>query len=93
MVVHPGYGNYSGTLINGLLYHFEKLPLNSNNRPGLVHRIDKDTSGLLVIAKTDESMVNLAKQFHDKISSRKYIALVWGEFKEEEGTNGGSYWT
>tara|TARA_A100001015_G_scaffold122567_1_gene135858 strand:- start:40 stop:1080 length:1041 start_codon:yes stop_codon:yes gene_type:complete len=86
MVVHPGHGNYSGTLINGLLYHFEKLPINSNNRPGLVHRIDKDTSGLLVIAKTDESMVNLAKQFHDKISSRKYVALVWGEIKEDEGT-------
>ena len=85
MVVHPGHGNYTGTLINGLLYHFEKLPLNSNNRPGLVHRIDKDTSGLLVVAKTEESMVNLAKQFHDKISARKYVALVWGGVKEEEG--------
>ena len=86
MVVHPGHGNYSGTLINGLLYHFEKLPLNSSYRPGLVHRIDKDTSGLLVVAKTQQSMVNLAKQFHDKTSTRKYKALVWGDFKENEGT-------
>ncbi len=85
MVVHPGHGNYTGTLINGLLYHFEKLPLNPDNRPGLVHRIDKDTSGLIVVAKTEESMVNLAKQFHDKISSRKYLALVWGGIKENEG--------
>ena len=86
MVVHPGHGNYSGTLINGLLYHFEKLPLNSSNRPGLVHRIDKDTSGLLVIAKTDKSMVDLSKQFLYKTSSRKYIALVWGDVKEDQAT-------
>ena len=86
MVVHPGHGNYSGTLINGLLHHFEKLPSNSSNRPGLVHRIDKDTSGLLVVAKTEHSMVNLAKQFHDKISTRRYMALVWGDVKENEGT-------
>ena len=89
MVVHPGHGNYSGTLINGLLHHFEKLPSNSSNRPGLVHRIDKDTSGLLVVAKTEHSMVNLAKQFHDKTSKRKYKALVWGDVKEDEGTVGG----
>ena len=86
IVVHPGHGNYSGTLINGLLYHFKQLPLNSSNRPGLVHRIDKDTSGLLVIAKTHNSMINLSKQFHDKTSSRKYIALVWGDVKEDQGT-------
>ena len=86
MVVHPGHGNYSGTLINGLLYHFEQLPLNSSNRPGLVHRIDKDTSGLLVIAKTDQSMVDLSKQFQDKTSARKYIALVWGDVKEDQAT-------
>ena len=85
MVVHPGHGNYSGTLINGLLHHFETLPLNSNDRPGLVHRIDKDTSGLLVVAKTDVAMVHLAKQFHDKVSSRKYLALVWGDVIAEEG--------
>ncbi|MAV79815.1 MAG: RNA pseudouridine synthase [Flavobacteriaceae bacterium TMED171] len=86
IVVHPGYGNYSGTLINGLLHHFENLPLNSSNRPGLVHRIDKDTSGLVVVAKTDKSMVNLSKQFRDKTSTRKYIALVWGDVKDDEGT-------
>ncbi len=86
MVVHPGHGNYSGTLINALLYHFEKLPLNSSNRPGLVHRIDKDTSGLLVIAKTDQSMVDLSQQFQKKTSYRKYIALVWGDVKEDQDT-------
>jgi len=85
MVVHPGHGNYNGTLINALLYHFNKLPLNSNQRPGLVHRIDKDSSGLLVIAKTENSMVKLAKQFHDKTSFRKYIAIVWGNLKEDQG--------
>ncbi|MDB4611916.1 RluA family pseudouridine synthase [Flavobacteriaceae bacterium] len=86
MVVHPGHGNYSGTLLNGLLYHFDQLPKNSNERPGLVHRIDKDTSGLLVIAKTEQAMTHLAKQFFDKTSERKYSALVWGDVKEEEGT-------
>ena len=86
LVVHPGHGNYSGTLLNGLLYHFEQLPKNSNNRPGLVHRIDKDTSGLLVVAKTEEAMTHLAKQFFDKTSERKYLALVWGDFEVEEGT-------
>ena len=86
MVVHPGHGNYTGTLINGLLHHFEQLPINSSNRPGLVHRIDKDTSGLLVVAKTDVAMAALAKQFHDKTASRKYTALVWGNVQEDEGT-------
>jgi 23S rRNA pseudouridine1911/1915/1917 synthase len=86
LVVHPGHGNYSGTLLNGLLYHFEQLPKNSNNRPGLVHRIDKDTSGLLVVAKTEEAMTHLAKQFFDKTSERKYLALVWGDFEVEEGS-------
>ena len=90
MVVHPGHGNYSGTLLNGLIHHFEQLPTNSNNRPGLVHRIDKDTSGLLVVAKTEEAMTHLAKQFFDKTSERKYIALVWGDFEEEEGRIEGS---
>ena len=61
LVVHPGHGNYSGTLINGLLYHFKNLPNNSSDRPGLVHRIDKDTSGLIVIAKTEKAMTFLAK--------------------------------
>lgn len=86
MVVHPGHGNYSGTLINALIYHFENLPNNSSNRPGLVHRIDKDTSGLLVIAKTEEAMFHLAQQFFNKTSEREYIALVWGNVKQDEGT-------
>ena len=86
MVVHPGHGNYSGTLINALTFHFENLPNNSSNRPGLVHRIDKDTSGLLVVAKTEEAMTHLAKQFFDKTTEREYIALVWGDVKEAQGT-------
>ena len=86
MVVHPGHGNYSGTLINALTFHFDNLPNNSSNRPGLVHRIDKDTSGLLVVAKTEEAMTHLAQQFFDKTSEREYIALVWGDVKEDQGT-------
>ena len=86
MVVHPGHGNYSGTLLNALLYHFESLPLNANDRPGLVHRIDKDTSGLLVVAKTEKAMTHLAKQFFDKTSQRSYYALVWGDVRNDTGT-------
>ena len=86
MVVHPGHGNYNGTLLNALLYHFESLPLNANDRPGLVHRIDKDTSGLLVVAKTEKAMTHLAKQFFDKTSKRSYYALVWGDVKDDTGT-------
>ncbi len=86
LVVHPGHGNYTGTLVNALAYHFENLPLNSSERPGLVHRIDKDTSGLLVIAKTEAAMTHLAKQFEAKTSEREYIAIVWGNVKEDEGT-------
>jgi len=86
IVVHPGHGNYSGTLINGLIHHFGQLPKNSNNRPGLVHRIDKDTSGLLVVAKTEQAMAHLAQQFHDKSSERQYLALVWGDVTDEKGT-------
>ena len=86
MVVHPGHGNYSGTLINALVYHFDNLPKNSSERPGLVHRIDKDTSGLLVIAKTESAMTHLAKQFFDKTSEREYVALVWGNVAEDQGT-------
>ncbi|WP_081209081.1 RluA family pseudouridine synthase [Salegentibacter sediminis] len=85
MVVHPGHGNYSGTLINALVYHFENLPNNSSERPGLVHRIDKDTSGLLVVAKTEHAMTHLSKQFFDKTSDREYVALVWGNVEEDEG--------
>jgi len=86
LVVHPGHGNYTGTLVNALAFHFENLPKNSSNRPGLVHRIDKNTSGLLVIAKTEQAMTHLAKQFEDKTTEREYIALVWGNVKEDEGT-------
>jgi 23S rRNA pseudouridine1911/1915/1917 synthase len=88
LVVHPGHGNYSGTLVNALSWHFKDLPLfnSGDTRPGLVHRIDKDTSGLLVIAKTEMAKINLALQFFEKTSSRKYTALVWGNLKEEKGT-------
>lgn len=86
LVVHPGHGNYTGTLVNALAFHFENLPMNSSNRPGLVHRIDKDTSGLLVIAKNDNAMAQLAKQFEEKTTEREYIAIVWGNVKEDEGT-------
>ena len=86
MVVHPGHGNYKDTLINGLIFHFEHLPENQNNRPGLVHRIDKDTSGLLVVAKTEQAMTHLAQQFFDKSTQREYVALVWGNVEEDRGT-------
>jgi len=86
MVVHPGHGNYSGTLVNGLIHHIENLPTNSNERPGLVHRIDKDTSGLLVVAKTEYAMAHLSKQFYDRTTERLYYALVWGNVAEDEGT-------
>ena len=86
MVVHPGHGNYSGTLINALIFHFENLPNNSSDRPGLVHRIDKDTSGLLVVAKTEVAMAHLSNQFAKKTSEREYVALVWGNMDEDEGT-------
>lgn len=88
MVVHPGHGNYDGTLVNALLHHFDQLPeLPSDyaGRPGLVHRIDKNTSGLLVVAKTERALTKLAKQFYDKTTSRKYLALVWGDV-EDDGT-------
>lgn len=88
MVVHPAYGHYTGTLVNAMMYHLKDLPLfNSGDmRPGLVHRIDKNTSGLLVLAKSEASLNKLAKQFFDKTTERRYIALVWGTFEEKEGT-------
>ena len=88
MVVHPAYNNWTGTLVNALTYYLQNLPTSSNgeSRPGLVHRIDKDTSGLLVIAKTDYSMAYLAKQFFDHTIERTYYALVWGVPTEEQGT-------
>lgn len=85
MVVHPGHGNYSGTLINALIHHVDNLPANSNERPGLVHRIDKDTSGLLLVAKTEAAMTHLSKQFFDKTSEREYVALAWGNIEDDEG--------
>ncbi len=86
MVVHPAYNNWSGTLVNALVYHFNNLPVRTDHNPGLVHRIDKDTSGLLVIAKTDHAMSFLARQFHDHTIERTYYAMAWGEFEEEKGT-------
>ena len=88
MVVHPGHGNYTGTLVNALAYHLKDLPLFNTGeaRPGLVHRIDKNTSGLLVIAKNEIALNKLAKQFFDKTSYRRYVALVWGNMEQEEGT-------
>lgn len=88
MVVHPGYNNWTGTLVNALVFHFQNLPTSRNGfiRPGLVHRIDKGTSGLLVIAKTDYAMQHLAKQFFDHSTERTYYALVWGEPKEDKFT-------
>lgn len=100
MVVHPGYGNYKDTLVNALVYHFQQLPVSKtspdtahNNhsqqqallRPGLVHRLDKNTSGIMVVAKTEIAMMKLAKDFFDRNMNRKYNALVWGDFKEDEG--------
>jgi 23S rRNA pseudouridine1911/1915/1917 synthase len=88
MVVHPGYGNYTGTLVNALMWHFRDLPLFSTGeqRPGLVHRIDKNTSGILVIAKNEYALYKLSKQFYDRTTDRKYIALVWGIPDPREGT-------
>lgn len=88
MVVHPGIGHSTGTLVNALAYHFKDLPVlpgNDNNRVGLVHRIDKDTSGLLVIAKTEYAMSHLAKQFFNHTIHRRYQAIIWGEPEELEG--------
>jgi len=88
MVVHPGKGNYDGTLINALLYHLKDLPGFDDGklRPGLVHRIDKNTSGILVIAKNELALNKLAKQFFDRTIERRYIAIVWGSFNSNEGT-------
>ncbi len=88
MVVHPGYGNYTGTLVNALVYHFKDLPLQNQEKvkPGLVHRIDKNTSGVLVIAKNEFSQTRLAKIFYDRKIDRVYQALVWGDLKDDSGT-------
>ncbi len=86
MVVHPGYGNYTGTLVNALVYHFDNLPERKSDyfgRPGLVHRLDKHTTGIMVIAKTEDALTNLAKQFYDRTTERRYQALVWGDLEED----------
>ncbi len=101
MVVHPGYGNYKGTLVNALVHHFQNLPISKSGatvdvsekskelasiRPGLVHRLDKNTSGIMVVAKSEMAMTKLAKDFFDRNLDRKYVALVWGDFEEDTGT-------
>ena len=88
MVVHPAYGNYTGTLVNALMWHFRDLPLfnSGENRPGLVHRLDKNTSGILVIAKNEYALNRLSKQFYDRTTDRRYNALIWGIPDPREGT-------
>lgn len=88
LVVHPSYGHYAGTLINALAFSYKHLPIFNGNdaRPGLVHRIDKNTSGLLVIAKNEEAKTKIALQFFEHTTHRRYVALVWGNFEEDEGT-------
>ncbi len=90
MVVHPGFNNYTGTLVNALAYHFEHLPQLPGNdgRPGLVHRIDKDTSGLLLVSKNEMAITYLAKQFFDHSIKREYLALVWGDVKDDGSVTG-----
>lgn len=88
LVVHPGHGNWTGTLVNALLFHFGKLPPVPGAeipRPGLVHRLDKDTSGVMVVGKTEEALTHLARQFFERTSDRRYNALVWGDFDADEG--------
>lgn len=87
MVTHPAYGNYTGTLVNALLYHCRNLStIGSETRPGIVHRLDKDTSGLMVVAKTDTAHAHLARQFSNRSIGREYWALVWGTFQEDSGS-------
>lgn len=88
MVVHPGHGNYSGTLLHAVTWHLKDLPLfqSGDMRAGLVHRIDKNTSGIIILAKNEKSHAFLAKQFYDHSIERRYIAIVWGNLKEDEGT-------
>jgi len=91
IVVHPGHGNFSGTMVNALLHHFNQLPVSPTPsiereaRPGLVHRLDKDTTGLLVVAKEEVAMTQLARQFYDRTVDRNYLALIWGDLQEDEG--------
>lgn len=88
LVVHPGHGNWSGTLVNALMFRYKDIPSVPGAeipRPGLVHRLDKDTSGVMVIGRTEEALTNLARQFFQRTSDRRYVALVWGDLKEDEG--------
>ena len=87
MVVHPGFGNWNGTMLNAIAWHLKDMPQYDINDPeiGLVHRIDKDTSGLLVVAKTAEAKTHLGLQFFNKTTKREYNALVWGNFTEDVG--------
>ena len=86
MVVHPGYGNFDGTLVNALLYQFQNLPGLNQERPGLVHRLDRDTSGIMVIAANEHAMAHLANQFFERTTERTYWAVVWGNVEEDSGT-------
>lgn len=86
MVVHPGYGNYDGTLVNALLFQFQNLPGLNKERPGLVHRLDRDTSGIMVVAANERSMAHLANQFFERTTERTYWTLVWGNVAEDSGT-------
>jgi len=87
LVVHPGHGNYHGTLVHGLLYrHLQWPEINGSSRPGIVHRLDKNTSGIIVVGKTEHALSHLAKQFFDRTTDRLYEALVWGDMETEKGT-------
>lgn len=86
MVVHPGYGNYGGTLVNALLFQFQNLPGLNKERPGLVHRLDRDTSGIMVVAANERAMAHLANQFFERTTERTYWTLVWGNVEEDSGT-------
>ena len=88
MVVHPGFGNYSGTLVNAMMYHLQDLPLfhTNNLRPGLVHRLDKNTTGIMIMATNEVALAHLAKQSFERTTQRKYVALVWGDMLDNEGT-------
>lgn len=91
MVVHPGYGNYTGTLVNALVYHFQNLPEVKGgipHRPGLVHRLDKNTTGIMVVAKNEQALTHLSKQFFDRTIERRYVALVWGDLSEDGSVEG-----
>ena len=83
MVVHPGHGNYTGTLVNAVLYHLQQTPAGEKHRPGLVHRLDKHTTGVMVMAKTDYALQHLGKQFFDRTTDRRYQAIVWGDVLQD----------